>query len=151
MKILVTRNGIIKGSASGFLFGAWEERDIKDGVTVHKWKSMNDEGNLTGYVLDDDALAIYGMAEPSFQVFDIEAFPDDYVSGKYLFVGGAFVKNPDYVPPEPTPEEKIAALEAKNAELEAKNAEFEVKIAMQNEAMNELFTVILPELYPVLE
>jgi len=144
MKILVASTGRIEASASGFLFGAWEENDIKDGIAVHKWKIMDSNGTTVGYKIDDNALAIYGMAEPSFQVHEIEAFPDDYVSGKYLFIGGAFVENTGYVPPEPTPDEKIAALEAKNTELE-------MKIAMQNEAMNELFTVILPELYPVLE
>jgi hypothetical protein len=41
--------------------------------------------------------------------------------------------------------------EVRIAELEAKNTELEMKIAMQNEAMNELFTVILPELFPVME
>lgn len=144
MKILVTTSGHIICSASGFLFGAWEEADIIDGIVVRKWKAMDDERNTIGYCIDENMLAIYGTDEPSCQVFEVEAFPDDYVDGKYLYVDGAFVENPDYVEPEPTAEEKIATLEAKNAELE-------MKIAMQNEAMNELFTVILPELYPVME
>ena len=118
MKILVASTGRIEASASGFLFGAWEENDIKDGIAVHKWKIMDSNGTTVGYKIDDNALAIYGIEEPSFQVHEIEAFPEDYVSGKYLFVDGAFVENPDYVPPEQTPEERIAVQEAKIAELE---------------------------------
>ena len=121
MKILVKSNGYILAVASGFLFGAWEENDVIDGIAVHKWKAMNDERVTTGYFIDENMLAIYGNDEPSCQVFEIEALPDDYVAGKYLFIGGAFVENPDYVEPEPTPEEKIATLEANYAALKEEN------------------------------
>lgn len=111
MKILVTSSGYIKASAAGFLFGAWEEKDIVDGYVVHKWKALDESRNTIGYLKDENPLAVDGNDEPAFRVFEIEAFPDDYVAGKYLFVDGAFVENPNYVPPEQTPEERIAELE----------------------------------------
>lgn len=118
MKILVASNGYVIAHAAGFLFGAWEEKDIIDGVVAHKWKAMDDERNILGFYIDSNKLALDGNDEPAFQVFEVEAFPDDYVSGKYLFIDDEFVENPDYVEPEPTPEEKIAVQEAKIAELE---------------------------------
>lgn len=30
----------------------------------------------------------------------VETLPEDYADGKYLYINGEFVLNPDYIPPE---------------------------------------------------
>ena len=105
MKTLVTSTGYIVYSADSFSFGPWEEADKINGVVVHKWKAEDNNGNLLGYVIDENMAAINGSAEPTCQIVEIESYPEDYVVGKYLYVDGAFVANPDYVEPPMSTEE----------------------------------------------
>lgn len=117
MKTLVSTAGYIVYSADSFSFGPWEAADTLNGVTVHKWKAEDTNGNLLSYMIDENRAAIDGSAEPAYQIVEIESYPEDYVYGKYLYIDGAFVENPEWVEPEPTAEERIAELEAQNAEM----------------------------------
>lgn len=105
MKTLITSAGYIIYSADSFSFGPWEEADTLNGVTVHKWKAEDSNGNLLGYTIDENMAAIDGSTEPTCQIVEIESYPEDYVAGKYLYVDGAFVLNPDYVAPPMSTEE----------------------------------------------
>ena len=117
MKILVNSKGYVIAHAAGFLFGAWEEQDTIHGMIVRKWKAEDENGNLLSYYVDENPRAITGAETPYFSVGEIEAFPDDYVMGKYLYLDGAFTLNPDWIEPEPSLEERVSALEIYSADL----------------------------------
>lgn len=110
MKILVTSKGLIVASGYNFIFGAWDEQDKYYGTVVRKWKRLDESGNVLGYMLDENPRAITGAEKPYFSVVEIEEFPEDYVTGKYLYIDGAFTLNPDWVEPEPTLEEEVETL-----------------------------------------
>ena len=110
MKILVTGAGQIIASANNFEFGAWEELDTIHGMTVRKWKAEDENGNLTGYYIDSNPRAITGAETPRFSVNEVAELPEGWETGKYVYQDGAFIVNPDWTEPAPTPEEEIAAL-----------------------------------------
>jgi len=121
MKILTTSNGVIITSAHNFAFGAWEEADKRNGVITHKWKVEDENGNTTLYIIDENLKAIDGTEEPMFKVYEVDEIPEGVEQGKYLFVDGAFVENPDYVEPPKSDEERIAELENEVGVLQEEN------------------------------
>lgn len=84
--------------------------------TVEKWAVYTDEGNLDYFVLDDDATLVD---------FDIELLPDNYTYGKYFFINGEFVLNPDWVEPPVPIEEQVSNLSESVEELAMVSAESE--------------------------
>jgi len=112
MKILVTSNNEIFDSASSISFGAWEERDVLNGVIVHKWKLEDETGNTLSYVIDENQNSITGAEEPICTVVDVEVLPADFVHGKYLYLDGEVVVNPEWTEPPKSDAERIAELEA---------------------------------------
>lgn len=101
MKVLVTGDRLI-AIAYNIVFGAWEEADKVNGVVVHKWKVEDENGNILGYWLDENQKSIDGSEEPTLKVYEVDEVPDDWNTGKYLFVDGEFVENPNYTePPKP--------------------------------------------------
>lgn len=117
MKILVKSDGTILDSGYNFIFGAWEEQDKCHGTVVRKWKKVNGSGDLLGYRLDENPVAITGTEKPCYQVFEVEELPDGWETGKYLYQNDAFILNPDWTEPKPTQEEEIAKLKETIAEL----------------------------------
>lgn len=117
MKILVAGKGIVAMIAHEFTFGAWEEADKIGGVTVHKWKAEDENGNTTMYLIDENRNAIDGTEEPGFKVYSVDEIPEGAEYGKYLYINGAFVENPNWEEPKPTAEERIAELEMQNEML----------------------------------
>lgn len=134
MKILVTSSGSIITTAFNFEFGPWEENDTINDKVVHKWKSEDENGNLLGYVIDEKLDSIYGAEDPVCQIFEIESFPEDYVSGKYLYIDGAFTVNPDYKTPPMSREEMSNEIIKLNATIEAQAEE----ITLLNETLLEV-------------
>lgn len=84
----------------------------------------------TFYIIDD-----------TYTVVEVNEIPNYVTPILYRYVNGEFV----------LAEEAKNELEKRIEALETHNAELTAQISMQNEAMNELFTVILPELYPAME
>ena len=115
MKILVF-NGQIVTVAHDFSFGAWEEADKVNGVVVHKWKAEDEIGNTIGYIIDANQKAIDGTEQPILTVHEVTEIPEGAESGKYLYVDGEFVENPDWVAPPKSDAERIAELEEQNAD-----------------------------------
>ena len=112
MRILVTSNGLIAEIAHAFEFGAWEESDIVNGKPVHKWKAVDGNGNTMIYIIDENRGAMHGEAEPTCKVYEVESLPGDFTEGKYLYIAGEFVENPEYTEPPKSDSERIADLEA---------------------------------------
>lgn len=138
MKILVASNGIVVMSAHNFAFGEWEERDTINGVIVHKWKAEDENGNTMMYLIDENQKSIYGIEQPVFTVHEVDEIPEGAEQGKYLFVDGAFVENPDWVAPPKTDAERIAELEAQNITLGEQIANTELTMIENYEAQEEI-------------
>ena len=117
MKILVASNGMLVAPAYSFEFGAWEEKDVLNGVTVHKWKGEDDNGNIIMYAIDENRGAIDGTQPPAFSAYEVDTIPDGATVGKYLYIDGEFVENPDWVEPPKSDTERIAELEGETATL----------------------------------
>ena len=98
MKLLVKGN-IIIAYAPIIDFGVYDE-------SIEKWR-LADEFDKTLYYMIDNGFALVDGAE----------LPEDYAEGKYFFENGQFVLNPEWVPPLPPTEERIAELERQIAEL----------------------------------
>ncbi len=105
MKILyVSSNGIIVSIADDFVFGESDE------VGVDKWHEVRNGQQVPHlYYLGDFASA----------TIDENDLPEDFYTygGKYLFINGEIVSNPNWHEPEPTTEEKVAALQSEIEEL----------------------------------
>lgn len=112
MKILVSSEGFVVASASGFAFGPWEERDTQNGVVVHKWKAEDADGGTRMYYIDENRGAIDGSTAPSYTIHEVAEVPEGARCGKLLYIDGAFVANPDYEEPPKSDSERIADLEA---------------------------------------
>lgn len=97
MKILyVTSNGVIASIADDFVFGESDE------VGVDKWHEVrNGEQVPHLYYLGDFDSAV------------VNDLPEDILTygGKYLFINGEIVLNPDWHEPEPPIEERVSTLE----------------------------------------
>lgn len=98
MKLLV-KGSVIIAYAPNIEFGVYDE-------PIEKWKLADEFGKTMYYMIDND----FALVE------DVE-LPSDYEDGKFLFEDGQFVENPEWEPPLPSAEERIAELEKKVAEL----------------------------------
>lgn len=130
MKILVASNGLIWATAHNFEFGAWEERDTTNGVITHKWKGEDADGNTLMYFIDENMSAIDGSEQPIFTVHKVTEIPKGAESGKYLYIDGAFVQNPDYVEPPKSDAERIAELENEVDDLTEYQAELLYEVSL---------------------
>lgn len=105
MKILVTDTGYIIGQANeSITFGLFENDPN------YKWAL---DGGKGGYVIDGNIMATE-VEDTIYKIYEVESIPDDYWSGKQIFVNGAFVENSNWREPEPAPptlEERVSALE----------------------------------------
>ena len=105
MKLLVTLDNSIFGIADESIeFGLYENDPH------HKWAL---DSGRNGYVIDGNVMAT-DIADTVYKIYDVESIPDDYWSGKLLFVDGKFVENPNWTEPVPAPpsiEERVANLE----------------------------------------
>ena len=104
MKALKTEDNILILEASRIEFGTWDEPDVQ------KWALFDENGNVQMYAIDSN-----------FTVVDFNPAdkPDDYVEGKYFYINGKFVLNPDWVEPPMPLEEQVAYLVGTNAQLAA--------------------------------
>ena len=74
MKILLDERGKVLFASSVIEYGVWDEPGVQ------KWKIGTNE-----YALDNN----YTVAE-------VDELPFDFVSGRYFFVDGSFVANPNF-------------------------------------------------------
>lgn len=121
MKILVSSSGNIIASAHEIAFGAWEERDIINDKIVHKWKLEDVDGKTTGYVVDENSNALFGETEPIGSTHEVTEIPEGAESGKYLYIDGEFIVNPDWEEPPKSDAERIAELEEEVVILQEEN------------------------------
>lgn len=112
MQILSLSNGMVFMSADNFSFGAWEAADKVNGKVVHKWKAEDADGNIIGYALDESMASIHGDSEPICAVNTVTALPEDFNIGKYLYIDGEFVLNPDWTEPPKSNEERLDKAES---------------------------------------
>ena len=91
IRIIVNKENVVLTTGEICEYGYWDdEPDIK------KWKISD-----YSYVINPE----YSTA------YTVDELPADYVPNKYLFINGEFVKNPDWVEPPKSNEERIAELE----------------------------------------
>lgn len=103
MKILVAIDNSILGIADESIeFGLYENDPN------HKWALDN---GRNGYVIDGNVMAT-DVADTVYKIYEVDAVPEDYWSGKMLFTDGKFVENPNWVAPPKSDAERIAELEA---------------------------------------
>jgi len=130
MKILITSDGYIVKTASLIAFGQWEEADKVNGVIVHKWKAEDENGNILCYYLDENQKSIDGTEPPTLTVHEVDEFPEGYDTGKYLFINGEFVENPDWSEPPKSDAERIAELEEEVDDLTEYQAELLFELSL---------------------
>lgn len=117
MKILyVTSNGVIASIADDFVFGESDE------VGVDKWHEVRN-GEQVPY--------LYYLGDFASASVDENTLPEDFLTstGKYLYLNGEIVPNPDWHEPEPSPEEQISTLQEEIDELKE-------LIELQSEALD---------------
>ena len=104
MKILYNKiDGRIMVIAHRLEYGIFDEPDVE------KWAVYNEDDVFQNvFYLGRDLIS---------SDISAENIPEDWESGRYLFVNGEFVLNPDWHEPEPPVEEKVAALQEKIEEL----------------------------------
>ena len=93
--------GLVKDNNMSFMSADIQWGEEWDEPGIPKWAMFNKEGNITLYAIDND----FTLVE-----FDASIIPEDYDYGKYFFIDGAFVENPDWVPPLPPIEEQVKEL-----------------------------------------
>lgn len=101
MKALWKDNFIIF-EANKIEFGIWDEPDVE------KWALFDANDNIMYYALNDN----YEVID-----FDESKKPEDYIPGKYFYIDGEFVENPDWQPPLPSIDEQVQMLGEGVAEL----------------------------------
>lgn len=103
MKALKTPDNFLLAEAYDIRFGKLDpyDTDSKTGEPIEKWGMYNKDGEPILYAIDNN----YTVVE-----FDPADKPEDYVEGKYFFINGQFVLNPDWVPPLPPIEDQVAEL-----------------------------------------
>ena len=104
MKALKRQDNILLLEADRIEFGIWDEPDIE------KWAMFDDKGKIMLYAIDDN----YSVVE-----FDPADKPEDYFEGKYFFIDGQFVLNPDWQEPPLPIEEQVAYIAGDQAQLQA--------------------------------
>lgn len=72
---------------------------------MYYYISVNKNGNITHivYMTNEEKDIEYlgwDREEKEKSGAFVESLPEDYADGKYLYVDGEFVLNPDYVPPD---------------------------------------------------
>ena len=107
MKALKTKENILLFEAPRIEFGIWDEPDVQ------KWAMFNEDGEVTLYAIDNE----FELIE-----FDETKKPADYVEGKYFYIDGEFVLNPDWREPLPPIEDQVHML-AEDIAIVAQNTE----------------------------
>lgn len=112
MKALKTQDNFLLFEAYEIHFGKLDPLDINSetGEPIEKWGMYNEDGEVTLYAIDNN----YTVVE-----FDPADKPEDYAEGKYYFINGQFVPNPDWVEPPLPIEEQVQYLAGDQAQLAA--------------------------------
>lgn len=132
MKYLVTQDGFVIEAADTIEFGIWDEPGVE------KWK-LERNGELLFYAIDS-----------GYSVIDYRELTDEECySGKYYFVDGELVLNPDYVVPPKTIEEKVAILEAQMAIADETAIEL-YEYQLEQQAINDAQDETLIELFELI-
>lgn len=106
MKALKTTDNFLLFEANDIRFGKIDEYEPE----VEKWGMYDADGNVMLYAIDNDFTVVE---------FDPADKPEDYAEGKYFFIDGEFVPNPDWVEPPLPIEEQVAIVAGENAQLQA--------------------------------
>lgn len=107
MKALKTEDNILLFEAPRIEFGIYDEPDVQ------KWAMFNENDEVMLYAIDNN----FELIE-----FDETKKPEDYVEGKYFYIDGEFVLNPDWREPLPPIEEQVKML-AEDLATVAQNTE----------------------------
>ena len=110
MKALKTKENILIFEAYEIKFGKLDEYE----PDVEKWGLYDEEGNIQLYAIDNE----FEVVE-----FDPATKPEDYVEGKYFYIDGEFVLNPDWVPPLPPIEDQVKGLAEDIATVDENSAQ----------------------------
>ena len=112
MKALKTTDNFLLFEAEDIRFGKLEPEDIntETGEPVEKWGMYDADGNIMLYAIDND----FEVVE-----FDPADKPEDYSEGKYFYIDGKFVLNPDWQEPPLPIEEQVQYLAGDQAQLAA--------------------------------
>ena len=97
MKGLKTQDNFLIFMAYDIRFGKLDEFEPE----IDKWGMYDEDDKILVYAIDND----FSVVE-----FDSSIIPEDYVQGKYFFIDGEFVENPDYIPPLPPIDEQVKLL-----------------------------------------
>ena len=106
IKALRDQNNFLIFEAPEIRFGKLDEYEPDQ----DKWGLYDENGNIMLYAIDND----FEVVE-----FDPADKPEDYVSGKYFFIDGEFVLNPDWQEPPLPIEEQVQYLAGDQAQLAA--------------------------------
>ena len=96
MKALKDSNNVLLFEAFDIRFGKLDEYE----PDVDKWGMYDAEGNIQLYAIGDFSVVEFDPADK----------PEDYEPGKYFFVNGEFVLNPDWTEPLPPIEDQVRML-----------------------------------------
>ena len=102
-------------------------------------KGIYDEDFEKYAVYYEDDIVAYYVLDMGYELidFDESLIPEDYVSGKYFYIDGEFVPNPDWQEP-PLPTEEQVKVNTENIEIVAESAdESEAAICDLDEYYNE--------------
>lgn len=116
MQILYNKiDGAIMVIAPRLAYGIFDEPNVE------KWAMYDEENNIQNVFYLGHDLTSSGIS--------VEDIPEDWGSGKYLFINGEIVPNPNWHEPEPSPEEQISTLQEEIDELKE-------LIELQSEALD---------------
>ena len=107
MKALKSEDNILLFEAPRIEFGIYDEPDVQ------KWAMFNENDEVMLYAIDNN----FELVE-----FDETKKPEDYVEGKYFYIDGEFVLNPDWREPLPPIEDQVKML-AEDLATVAQNTE----------------------------
>lgn len=114
MIALIKDNFFVADEATKIEFGIYDE-------PFEKWALFDENGAVMYYVIDDGyAVVDYNEADK----------PEDYVPGKYMYIDGEFVPNPDWIEPEPSIEEKVSLNTSDIEELMLSQADILMELSM---------------------
>lgn len=109
MKALKTTDNFLLFEAYDIRFGKLDEYE----PDVEKWGMYDADGNVMLYAIDNDFTVVE---------FDPADKPEDYAEGKYFFIDGKFVLNPDWQEP-PLPIEEQVKVNTEDIAIVATSAE----------------------------
>ena len=104
MKALKDSNNVLLFEAPDIRFGKLDSYE----PDVDKWGMYDAEGNILLYAIGNFTVVEFDPADK----------PEDYESGKYFFVDGEFVLNPDWVEPLPPIEDQVRMLAGSMADMD---------------------------------